>query len=107
MAVIAVSVTLLLPSCVGLTNITTPQTVALNQGNFKFVKSVSAETKALYVFGIGGLRDRATTDVVEKLRKGAQLQSNQALADIRIKTTNKIYFGIVVKKNIDSCSNCC
>ena len=97
LVVTAISVTLLLSSCVGLTNISTPQTVALNQGNFKFVKSVSAETKATYVFGIGGFKDRATADVVEKLRETAQLQSNQALADIRIKTTKKIY-GIVVKR---------
>ena len=97
LVVTAISVTLLLSSCVGLTNISTPQTVALNQGNFKFVKTVSAETKATYVFGIGGFKDRATADVVEKLRETAQLQSNQALADIRIKTTKKIY-GIVVKR---------
>ncbi|MBR2476114.1 MAG: hypothetical protein IKB57_06205 [Bacteroidaceae bacterium] len=98
LVVTAISVTLLLSSCVGLTNISTPQTVALNQGNFKFVKSVSAETEATYVFGIGGFKDRATADVVEKLRETAQLQSNQALADIRIKTTKKIYLGIVVKR---------
>lgn len=97
LVVTAISVTLLLSSCVGLTNISTPQTVALNQGNFKFVKTVSAETKATYVLGIGGFKDRATADVVEKLRETAQLQSNQALADIRIKTTKKIY-GIVVKR---------
>ncbi|MBR3609665.1 MAG: hypothetical protein IKL50_07275 [Bacteroidales bacterium] len=98
LVVTAISVTLLLSSCVGLTNISTPQTVALNQGNFKFVKSVSANTEATYVFGIGGFKDRATADVVEKLRETAQLQSNQALADIRIKTTKKIYLGIVVKR---------
>lgn len=98
LVVTAISVTLLLSSCVGLTNISTPQTVALNQGNFKFVKSVSAETEATYVFGIGGFKDRATADVVEKLREAAELQSNQALADIRIKSTTNCYLGIVVKR---------
>ena len=98
LVVTAITVTLLLSSCVGLTNISTPQTVALNQGNFKFVKTVSTETKATYVLGIGGFKDRATADVVEKLREAAELQSNQALADIRIKTTKKIYLGIVVKR---------
>lgn len=31
---------ILLCSCGGLTNITTPNSVALNQGNFRFVKTV-------------------------------------------------------------------
>lgn len=98
--VIVSSITLYLPSCIGITNITAPQTVALNQGNFKFVKSVSAETEAVYILGIGGFGDNATADIVEKLREEAQLQSNQALADIRIKTTTKNYLCIVIKRTL-------
>ena len=91
----------LLCSCGGLTNISTPNSVALNQGNFKFIKTVTAETKATYVFAIGGLSPRATADVVEKLKVVAQLQPNQALADIRIKTTTKLYvFGIVTTRSL-------
>lgn len=100
LAVIAISVTLLFSSCVGLTNITAPQTVALNQGNFRFVKSVNAEVEALYIFGFGGIRDRANEDIVENLRLKAKLKSNQALADIRIKTTTKSYIGIVTKRTL-------
>lgn len=81
---------ILLCSCGVLTNITTPNSVALNQGNFRFVKTVTAEVPSLYVFCIGGLSSRATADVVEKLKTSAQLQQNQALADIRIKTTTKL-----------------
>lgn len=92
---------ILLCSCGGLTNITTPNSVALNQGNFRFVKTVTAEVPSLYVFCIGGLSSRATADVVEKLKTSAQLQQNQALADIRIKTTTKIWvFGIVITKKL-------
>ncbi|MBR5533085.1 MAG: hypothetical protein IKU59_07265 [Bacteroidales bacterium] len=105
LAVIAISVTLLFSSCVGLTNITAPQTVALNQGNFRFVKSVNAEIKATYVFGMGGFRDGATADVVEKLIEKANLQPNQALADIRVKTTKKIYLGIVVKRTLTAAAS--
>lgn len=91
----------LLCSCGGLTNITTPNSVALNQGNFRFVKTVTAEVPSLYVFCIGGLSSRATADVVEKLKTSAQLQQNQALADIRIKTTTKLWvFGIVITKKL-------
>ena len=92
---------ILLCSCGGLTNITTPNSVALNQGNFRFVKTVTAEVPSLYVFCIGGLSSRATADVVEKLKTSAQLQQNQALADIRIKTTTKLWvFGIVITKKL-------
>ena len=95
----------LLSSCIGLTNISTPQTVALSEGNFKFVKTVSAETKALYVFGIGGFKDEANEDVVEKLRLRANLQQNQALADIRVKSTTKTYFGIVTKRTLTAAAS--
>ena len=100
LAVIAISVTLLLPSCIGLTNISTPHTVALNQGNFKFVKSISAETKATYVFGIGGFKDKANEDVIDNLRLKANLQPNQALADVHVKVTTKTYLGIVTKRTL-------
>lgn len=92
---------ILLCSCGGLTNITTPNSVALNQGNFRFVKTVTAEVPSVYVFCIGGLSSRATADVVEKLKTSAQLQQNQALADIRIKTTTKVWvFGAVVRRKL-------
>lgn len=92
---------ILLCSCGGLTNITTPNSVALNQGNFRFIKTVTAEVPSLYVFCIGGLSSRATADVVEKLKTSAQLQQNQALADIRIKTTTKLWvFGIVITRKL-------
>ena len=84
----------------GLTSISTPQTVALNQGNFKFVKTVSASTTALYVLGIGGMSKEAEADVVKKLLEEANLQRNQALADYRIKTTNRCLLGIVVKRTL-------
>ena len=86
-----IPVILMLSSCMGLTNISTPNSVALNQGNFKFIKSVSAETRATYVFGMGGFRKSAMSDVIEDLRTEADLQPNQALADIRIKTINRVY----------------
>lgn len=90
----------LLSSCAGFTNITTPQNVALNQGNFKFIKSVSTSSTAYYVLGIGGLTKKANADIVEKLIEEAQLQPNQALADFRIKTTKKIFLGIIIEREL-------
>ena len=87
---------ILLTSCAGLMQITTPQTVALNDGNFRFIKSVSASTKATYVIGIGGLSNQANEDVIEKLITKAELRPNQALADIRIQTMNKCFLGFLV-----------
>lgn len=91
---------IILASCAGLTQITTPQSVALNDNNFKFVKNVSAETQATYVFGIGGMSEQANADVYAKLQKKANLQPNQALADVRIKTTRKCYLGIIVTRTL-------
>ena len=90
----------LLSSCAGFTNITTSQNVALNQGNFKFIKSVSTSSTAYYVLGIGGLTKKANADIVEKLIEEAQLQPNQALADFRIKTTKKIFLGIIIEREL-------
>ena len=53
---------------------------------------VSAETQAYYILGIGGLSATATEDVVELLRQEANLAHNQALADIHIKKTTKVWF---------------
>ena len=88
----------LLSSCAGVTYISTPQTVALNQGNFKMVKTATAT--AYYVLGIGGFSEEANADVVEKLIEEARLQPNQALADIRVKTTCKCYLGVVVVRTL-------
>ena len=87
---------ILLASCAGITHITTPQTVALNNNNFRFVKHVSAETKATYVLCIGGMSESANEDVIEKLIQEAKLRPNQALADIRVKTTNKHILGFFI-----------
>lgn len=92
--------TILLTACAGLTYVTTPHTVALNQANFKFVRNVTAETTATYVFGIGGMSQNANADVIERLQKNAKIQPNQALADIHIKTTTKCYLGIVLVRTL-------
>ncbi|MBQ8270978.1 MAG: hypothetical protein IJZ22_07245 [Bacteroidaceae bacterium] len=92
---------ILLSSCIGSTSISTPQTVAINQGNFKFIRQVSASTSAFYFLGIvGGLSQKENADVVEILITEAQLQPYQALADIRIKTTYKFFLGIIIKKTL-------
>ena len=91
---------ILLTSCAGMTHVTTPHTVALNKANFKFVKNVKAETKATYVFGIGGMSESANADVIENLQKNADIKPNQALADIHIKTTYKCFLGIILTRTL-------
>lgn len=95
---------IVLSSCAGLTEISTPQSVALNTGNFKFVKSVNASTQATYFLSIGGMSESATADVVDKLITEADLHPNQALADIRIKTTCKYYLGFIFVRRITTAS---
>lgn len=85
----------------GVTNITAPNSVILNQGDSKFVKTVHAVNSACYILGIGGLSDCATGDLIAKLKVAAQLQPNQALADIYIKKTTKLYMcGVVVRREL-------
>ena len=101
-----ISIVILLSSCVGFTYVTPPNSVALNQGNFQFIKTVSAETKATYILGIGGMSSSATSDVVNALTENAELERNQALANIHIKTTTKFWFGgLVCKRTITATAN--
>lgn len=103
---ILISIAVLLSSCAGFTYVTPPNTVALNQGNFQFIKTVSAETKATYILGIGGMSSFANADVVDALTANAELGRNQALANIHIKTTTKFWLcGLVCKRTLTATAN--
>lgn len=95
MAVVAV---LLFASC-GLTqdlttNANLNQTnVVLSQKNFHVVKNVDAEVTCTYVFGIGGLNKKTLHDnAVAELTKKANLTGSQALVNVTVKNTARMYF---------------
>lgn len=56
-----------------------------------FTATVSAEVHCTYVFGIGGLSNRALmSNAISKLTQKADLQGSQALINISVKTHNKL-----------------
>lgn len=93
----AVAAVLLLASC-GLsqsltTNANLNQTnVVLSQKNFHVVKHVQAETSATYVFGIGGLSKKSLyNNAVAELTKKANLTGSQALVNVTVKNSAKLF----------------
>ena len=100
----AVAAVLLLASCGISQNLTTnanlnQTNVVLSQKNFHVVKNVEAETSATYVFGIGGLSQKALyNNAVAELTKKANLTGSQALINVTVKTSGKVilFFGKVI-----------
>ena len=93
----AAAAVLLLASC-GLsqsltTNANLNQTnVVLSQKNFHVVKHVQAETSATYVFGIGGLSKKSLyNNAVAELTKKANLTGSQALVNVTVKNSAKLF----------------
>ena len=65
--------------------------VVLSDNNFRVIKNVSAEVHCTYVFGIGGLSNRALmSNAISELTQKADLQGSQALINISVKTHNKL-----------------
>jgi uncharacterized secreted protein with C-terminal beta-propeller domain len=100
----AVAAVLLLASCGISQNLTTnanlnQTNVVLSQKNFHVVKNVEAETSATYVFGIGGLSQKALyNNAVAELTKKANLTGSQALINVTVKNSGKVilFFGKVI-----------
>lgn len=102
-AVIAVCALLLFSSCGGSSYLTSNtnlnQTkVVLSQGNFKVVKTVSADVQAVYIFGIGGCSRKALRDnALTKLAEEAELTGSQALVNVTVKQSGFTVLGIFTK----------
>lgn len=94
--VMAVAAVLLFASCGMNANITTNHNlnqtnVVLSQKNFHVVKTVEAEVSATYVFGIGGLSQKALHDnAVAELTKKAALTGSQALVNVTLHTSGTL-----------------
>ena len=95
--VMAVAAVIFLASCGAsqyLTNNTNLQqtNVVLSQKNFHVVKTVESEVSATYVFGIGGLSKNALkANAVAELTKKANLTGSQALVNVTIKSSAKVF----------------
>lgn len=86
-----------LTSCVGLTQVTVPQSnVNIVGRDMETQRHVSYTLKKTYVFGIGGCSKRArNTNIIDELMKKANLQQNEALAYISVSKNVNNYAGVV------------
>ena len=67
--------------------------VVLSQKNFHVVKTVEANVSATYVLGIGGLSKEALhNNAIAELTKKANLTASQALINVTVKNTGKVFF---------------
>lgn len=91
--VVCFSALFLFVGCAGIHNLQTTPSVSLNQGNFRMIRPVQAEEKAVYVFGIGGMsKDAKQGNAMDKLFKQANLEQNQAIAFINTRKNTHLYF---------------
>ncbi len=95
--IIAAAVSVSLLSSCGVTNNLNSNlnlnntSVVLSQANFRVVKTVSSSASATYVFGIGGLSQRALrANAVAELTKKAELKGSQALVNVNVRTSTKM-----------------
>ena len=96
----AAAAVLLLASCGISQNLTSnanlnQTNVVLSQKNFHVVKTVQASVSATYIFGLGGISQKALkNNAVAELTKKANLKGSQALVNITVKNTAKMFLFI-------------
>ena len=71
---------------------------SLSQANFKYVKrSISGESIATTVLGIGGLGRQAMVDEAKSdMLRGVNLKSNQTIANSTVSWKNSFYLGLFI-----------
>lgn len=103
---LAIGAAALLTSCTGLHSLTSSgianaPTVNLTQNNFHVVKHVTSTAKTVYVFGIGGLsqkalRQNAIADMITK----ANLVGSQTIINITTKVTRRCVTPLYVEQYV-------
>ena len=94
LALIAAAV---LTSCAGLTQVTVP-TGSTSFENMEVRRNVKYVLTKTYVLGIGGLSAKArNTDIIEELKREADLQPHEVLAYIHATRNINSYLGLWVK----------
>lgn len=72
--------------------------VILNSANFEYVKTVKESASSTYVLGLFG--GNPEQKAIDKLKKSAALQANQALTNYTVTKSYRTIFGIVNIKTI-------
>ena len=72
---------------------------SLNAANYDYVRTVKESASSTYILGIFG-GSNVERKAYDSLKEKANLQSNQALTNFAITTSNRVILGIVVVKTV-------
>ena len=106
---LAAFISLLMSSCIGLHNTgltgnskVYETRVELNKKNFKVIARVKGESRATYVFGIGGVSKNALVEEAraDMLSKADIIGGARAIINETVETKLTSYFGVVLEKKI-------
>lgn len=70
---------------------------AVSAANFHYVKSVVGKSNSVYILGLAGGDDAGKA--LAHLKESADLQDNQALANVAVVNTQRIILGIIIRVN--------
>jgi hypothetical protein len=80
--------------------------VVLQKKNFKVLGQAYGQSKAVYVFGLGGVYKSALrANAVDEMSRSVKLTGSQALANITIHTSVMTVFGIYTEVICDATAN--
>ena len=68
---------------------------AVSAANFHYVKSVVGQSTSVYILGLAGGDDAGKA--LAHLKESADLQDNQALANVAVVNTQRIVLGIIIR----------
>lgn len=91
--IVAIASVCLLSSCAAVQNYSTVPYVGLENGNFKYVRTVEYSVENMYWFGVGGL---LKDDLYKGLKDKANLQNGEVLVNVNTHKKISFYFGILV-----------
>ncbi len=67
--------------------------VVLSQKNYRVVKTVSGESKQMYVLGFGGLSKKSLKEsAMSDMMKNADLKDSQAIINANVQFKNQLYW---------------
>lgn len=72
---------------------------SLNAANYDYVRSVKESASSTYILGMFG-GSNAERRAYDSLKEKANLQSNQALTNYAVTTSNRIVFGVLIIKTV-------
>ena len=80
--------------------------VVLKRNNFRVLGQAYGQSKATYVFGMGGIRKRALrANAIDEMSRSAHLTGSQALVNITTHTSYRMITPLFVEITCDATAN--